>query len=216
MSTALFDAKGVAGLRQGRGQGRGARQADDLHAAVLGGGDGIAAGPDFEADLAAVHPALGLELIGVAGEGQGLYRGLALDGHGEVAGDQQKRAEGHRLAGAEEPVRQHPADQGQQIDQGGVGGVLALAEVVGEQELFGQVEDQQTAHAVVGEPLPHLGEEQHEQAAWMAAQLQRHRDAGRNGDEDADDDDDVEHEAPNWFAAHVITQAGLSQASHAS
>jgi hypothetical protein len=34
----------------------------------------------------------------------------------------------------------------------------------------------------------------------MAAQLQNDRDAGRDGDDDAEDDDDVEHEAPRWFA----------------
>ena len=60
------------------------------------------------------------------------------------------------------------AHQRQQIDQGGVGGVLAVGEGVVEQEVFGQVEDQQAAHAVVGEPLPHLGEEQHDQAARVA------------------------------------------------
>jgi hypothetical protein len=45
-----------------------------------------------------------------------------------------------------------------------------LAKLVVEQEVLGQVEDQQAAHAVVGEPLPHLGEEQDEQAARVIAQ----------------------------------------------
>jgi hypothetical protein len=34
--------------------------------------------------------------------------------------------------------------------------------------MLGQVEDQQRPHAVIGEALPHLGEEQHEQAARVA------------------------------------------------
>ncbi len=63
-----------------------------------------------------------------------------------------------------------------------------------EQELLGEVEDQQAAHAVVGKPLPHLGEEQDHQAARMLAQnLQQHGNAGRQGDEDPDDHDDAVH-----------------------
>ena len=37
--------------------------------------------------------------------------------------------------------------------------------------MLGQVEDQQRAHAVIGEALPHLGEEQHVEAARMADEL---------------------------------------------
>jgi hypothetical protein len=37
--------------------------------------------------------------------------------------------------------------------------------------VLGQVEDQQRAHAVVGEALPHLGEEQHVEALGVAHEL---------------------------------------------
>ncbi len=49
---------------------------------------------------------------------------------------------------------------------------------------WGQVEDEEAAHAVIGEALPHLGEEQNEQAARVFAQLNDHRDHrdGRDGD----------------------------------
>ncbi len=112
---------------------------------------------------------MGGEVVGLAGVGQHLHGGLGLDGHGQVAGDQQQRPEGYGLSRAQPPVRQHPAEEGQEVDQGGVGRVLALGEGVVEQEVLGQVEDQQAAHAVVGEPLPHLGEEEHEQAPGVAA-----------------------------------------------
>ena len=74
---------------------------------------------------ALVLPALGRELVGLAAVGQRLRRRRPLDRHGQVAGHQQQRAERDRLARAEIPVGQDAADQRQQIDQRGVGAVLA-------------------------------------------------------------------------------------------
>ena len=86
------------------------------------------------------------------------------------------------------------AHQRQQIDQGGVGRVLAVGEGVVEQELLGQVEDQQAAHAVVGEALPHLGEEQHGRPRRVAAQLQQDGNPGQDRDDDPGHHDDIEHQ----------------------
>ncbi len=63
--------------------------------------------------------------------------GGALDAHGEVAGDEEECAEGDRLARAEPFVGDEAADQRQEIDEGGVGAVLAVAEFVVEEELLG-------------------------------------------------------------------------------
>ena len=133
----------------------------------------------------------GLEGVGVAAIAQHLLRRRSLDRQAELADGQQQGAEGDGLAGAQIPVRQHAADQRQQIDQRGVGPVLAGRPLVLEQEVLGQVVDQQSPHAVVGEPLPHLGEEQHEQPLGVALQLQQHRDGGGHGDQHAEHKDDV-------------------------
>jgi hypothetical protein len=108
-----------------------------------------------------------------------------------VAEHQQHRAEQDRLAGAEVAVGEDAADQRQQIHQRCVGAVLGARGLVVEQQMLGQVEDQDAPHAVVGEPLPHLGEEQDHQAARVIAQqLQQHRDPGGESDENPDEDDD--------------------------
>jgi hypothetical protein len=128
----------------------------------------------------------------VAAIGQGLGGRRALDRHGQVAGDQQDGAEDHRLAGPQIAIGQEAADQRQQIDQRGVGAVVGAGGLRIEQEVLGQVEDQDAAHAVVGEALPHLGEEQDQQPPGVIPQqLDQHGDAGQDRDQDAHDDDDV-------------------------
>ena len=121
------DPHGIGGLghliaagRQHRRQRRGRGQVDDLQAAALGGAEGVGLALHHQADLAAVHPALGGDLIGLACIGQNLAGRFALHRHGQVAGDQQQGAEGHGLAGAQIAVGQDAADQRQQIDQRGV------------------------------------------------------------------------------------------------
>ncbi len=93
---------------------------------------------------------------------------IAFDAHQEVADHQQDRAEEHRLALAQVLVGQVAADHGRDVDQRGVGAVDHRRVAIGEQPVLGQVQHQQRAHAVVGEALPHLGEEQHVQAARVA------------------------------------------------
>ena len=46
--------------------------------------------------------------------------------------------------------------------------------MAGQQQIFGEVIDQQRAHPVIGEALPHLGAEQEGQAARMAEQIAAH------------------------------------------
>ena len=43
--------------------------------------------------------------------------------------------------------------------------------VPGQQQVLGHIQDEQRAHAVVGEPLPHFGGEQECQAARVAEQV---------------------------------------------
>ncbi len=188
---------GERALGQHRRQGRGGRQALDLQPAAVVRTEGIGA----VAHLQLAHrpgAAVGrLDRIGVTRIGQRLLGRRALDRHGQVAGHQQKSAEGDGLARAQIAVRQHPADQRQQVHQRAVGAVLAARELVVEQEVLGQEEDQQTPHAVEGKPLPHLGEEQDEQALGvLSPQLDQHRYAGDDRDDHAQQDDDVVHARP--------------------
>jgi hypothetical protein len=92
----------------------------------------------------------------------------ALDGHQHVAEGQQHRAEQYCLALAEVAVGEVAADHRRDVHQRRVGAVDDRGLAVGEQPVLHQVENQQPAHAVVGEALPHLGEEQHEQPARVA------------------------------------------------
>jgi hypothetical protein len=179
-------------LGQDRGHGRAGRQVLDLQAAVLGGPELVGLSGDDDARLQILHPPFVGDLVGLARIGQGLGGGLALIGHGEMARDQQQGAEQHRLAGAQITVGQDPAHQGHQIDQRGVGPVLRAGLGLVEQQVLGQVEDQDAAHPVIGEPLPHLGEEQGQQATWMVAhQLGHNGNAGHEGDHDPDQDDEI-------------------------
>ena len=63
---------------------------------------------------------------------------------------------------------------------------MTLEFAVVEQPVLGQIEDQQRAHAVVGEALPHLGEEQHVEALGVAGELRLllGRDLAADGEED--------------------------------
>ena len=81
---------------------------------------------------------------------------------------EQDAAEQHRLALAEVAVGEIAAEHRRDVDQAGVGAVDEVRLAVGEQPVLGQVEDQQRAHAVVGETLPHLGEEEHVEALRVA------------------------------------------------
>ena len=116
----------------------------------------------------------------------------AVEAHRQVSRDEQQRAECDGLAVAEVLVREEAAEQRQKVDQRRVGAILALRRAVIEQEMLGQVEDQQAAHAIEGEALPHLGEEQDVQAPGMLAHLVKDRDTGRQCDDNAQNDNQHE------------------------
>src|SRR5690606_27390902 len=65
-------------------------------------------------------------------------------------------------------IGQVAAEDRGDVHQCSVSAIEDRAFLVREHPVLDEIEDQQRAHAVVGESLPHLGEEQHEQAAWMA------------------------------------------------
>jgi hypothetical protein len=217
---ALLDLHREGALGQGGGQGAGRRQALDVEAAGLVGAEVVGAGSDLELGVAGAGAAGDLEGVAVALVGQGLLGLGPLDGQGQLADGQQHRAEHDGAPGAEELVGQDAADQGHQVDQGGVGAVLGRRVLVLEQEVLGQVVDQQRPHPVVGKPLPHLGEEQHHQPAWVFAQLHDHGDGGQDVDDDPDQKHDVHEEgrfqlrrsdAVQKIGEH-ITRGGLGQA----
>ena len=93
---------------------------------------------------------------------------IAFKSHEEVAERQQDGPEQDRLALADIAVRKIAADDGRDVDQRGVGTVDDRRFAVGEQPMLDEVEDQQGAHAVIGEALPHFGHEQQEQALGMS------------------------------------------------
>ena len=186
----------ITALGQGGGDGRVGGQALDLKITGLIGPKCIFGVGDLELDLAIRGTAIDDKFILGALIIQDLGCGGSFNRHGPVTCDQQKRAKGNRLAHAEEPVRNQAANQRQQIDQGGIGRILTLSLLVIEQEMLGQIKDQKPAHAVIGEPLPHLGKKQHKQAAGMRAKLQKHRDTGHQDNDDANNLDQVHKVSP--------------------
>ena len=72
------------------------------------------------------------------------------------------------------------------------------------------VHEQNRAHPVIGEPLPHLGEEDDVQAFGLLAQLQEDREPRDQGDHDSDRNNDI-----HLVLAQMPLQ-GLSDVHHAA
>ena len=141
---------------------------------------------------AVVHPALGDDRKDPPAIDQVLPCAGPLKAHGDVTRHQQKRTEGDGLARAQPAVGNESAEKRQKIDQGRVGRIHRAGLGAVEHQVLGQVEDQYAPHAVVGEPLPHLGEKQDNQALRVVPhQLDQHGHARGEGDEQAEEDDDV-------------------------
>ena len=141
---------------------------------------------------AVIHPALGGDWIDPPAIDQVLTCRGALKAHGDVTRHQKKRAKGNGLARAQPAVGDESAEKRQEIDQGRVGRIHRAGLGAVEQQVLGQVEDQYAPHAVVGEPLPHLGEKQDNQALRVAPQqLEQHGYARGEGDKQTEEDDDV-------------------------
>jgi hypothetical protein len=133
----------------------------------------------------------------------------AFERHEAVAERQQQAAEHHRLALPEIAVGEIAAEHRRDVDQRQVGAVDQVRLVVGERPMLHQVEDQQRAHAVEGEALPHLGEEQHVEALRMAREfrLLARRDQAADRQE-AGEKDQSDHGDPIAF----IPQGDILQA----
>ena len=110
-----------------------------------------------------------------------------------MARHEQQGPERNGFPRAEILVGEEPAEQRQQIDERRVRAVLPLSDVVVEQEVLRHVRHEDRPHAVVGEALPHLREEQDMNAARVAAHLPEDGDARGHGDHEAHRNDDVPH-----------------------
>ena len=84
----------------------------------------------------------------------------ATEAEREIAERHQDRAELHRALGAQIAVGEQAADQRRQIDERGKPAIEAGRRAVVEQEIIGEIEREQRPHAVIAEPLPHLGGKQ--------------------------------------------------------
>ncbi len=159
---------------------------------------------DREAPRTPLAVGLGIELADLAGdialqkaaahdqEGEGGEEG-GVEGHQQVAGAHQHRAQDHRQLAADQPVGDQAAQHRGEIDQAGVephdlrgerqGAHLAehplqpgaeraeagdVAEVRRQEQRLGHVEHQERRHPVEGEPLPGLGEGQIGQDSGLA------------------------------------------------
>jgi len=103
-------------------------------------------------------------------------RGVALEGHAQVAEHQQDAAEHHRLAHAQPAVGEQAAEHRHAVHQPAVGAQQVQPGLVAEQVVLGQVQQQQRLHPVKGEALPHFGEEADVDALGVAEEV-----AGRGG-----------------------------------
>jgi hypothetical protein len=95
-------------------------------------------------------------------------RPSAFERHQAMAQHQKDRPIGDRFSLTQIAVGQRAADNRHDINQRGISPVDQTRLLLGEQEMLGEIKHQQTAHAVIGKPLPHLSEEQDGQAFGMA------------------------------------------------
>jgi len=125
-----------------------------------------------------------------SGKEQGFHR------HHEMAEGHQDDAKDDDAPLAQNPVRKPAAGQWREIDQARIGAIDQrrqrlhiertgeifeeafdpaitphMLDMSGKQQIFGQIEDQQRPHAVIGEALPHLRAEEDGKAQGMAKQF---------------------------------------------
>lgn len=81
---------------------------------------------------------------------------------------QQDGAKRNGLARAQVAICQHPTNNGHHEHKCGVSAVKHRGALIGEQKVLGKLKNQQSAHTVVGEALPHFREEQDHETARMA------------------------------------------------
>ena len=193
---------GASRHHAGHGSARG--QAFDSDAAAFRRAIFVTLAIDDEPSLALVLATLGSELVGLALVGQGLRHRHLLDRHRQMPSHQKQSTKRDRFARAEIFVGHEAADQRQQINQRGISAVLPLRRPVIEQEMLGHVGDEDSAHAVIRETLPHLSEEQNVHALGVTAHLQENRDGSGEGDDNPHRGDDIPHQA---FSPGAIERA---------
>jgi hypothetical protein len=204
----------------------GADRRAEVNPHVEDGVGAVAPGVGELVELAHHHRDVGLEEAG-ADDDEGERRPEDVDrrvglsagsfhGHQEVAAHQQYAAEQHRASLAEIAVGEIAAEHGRDVNQAGIGAVDQVRFVVGEQPVLGEVEDQKGAHAVVGEALPHLGEEEHVEALRVAERLGLAA-RGDHAAPDQEEDEYAERDRGNPVAlgpqAHVF-ETGHDSPSH--
>ena len=144
-----------------------------------------------------------LEAAGAEDQRQQREQEKLLDRHHEMADRHQHRADDDGAALAEHAVGQQPAEDRREIDEPGIKApdlrrqrlhveraedafepaleaeqADDVAGMIGQQQIFGHIEHEQRAHAVIGKALPHFGGEQVGQPARMAEQLALPRRSG--------------------------------------
>ena len=100
--------------------------------------------------------------------------GLAVERHGEMAEGDDAAAPEDGAAGADEIIRDESAQNAEQVAAHGVGAVDGGGALVGEPQPAlgdseGHEQHEQRPHPIEAETLPHLGEKQRREAAWLAA-----------------------------------------------
>ena len=166
-------AEPVALDQEARDDRRGERADVDAHVE-----DGVAGGATdvlLAVELTDHRADVGLEQAGAEDDQAEaeVEGGVGRDREADVAAHDQRAAEEHRLALAQEPVGDPAAGQAHQVDQRHVDAddgrpVRVAPPDAALLDRRGQEQDQERAHPVVREALPHLGEEQGRQAARMA------------------------------------------------
>jgi hypothetical protein len=95
----------------------------------------------------------------------------AFDGHKAVPYGKQDTAEQHGLALTQITVGQIASENGGDVHKAGIGTVDQVRFGIRKQPVLRQIENENSAHAIIGKTLPHFGEKQHVQALGMACEF---------------------------------------------
>ncbi len=146
----------------------------------------------------------------------------SLEGHEAMSAREDDAAEQHGLALTQPTIRKIAAEQRRNVDEASICPIDQVRLAVVVQPVLGEIEDEQRAHPVIGKALPHLGEEQDDEALGMAEhfglrardQIGSREQEGDERNDPADEDDGVEVHCDSLFmscAARAMT-ASLAMA----
>jgi hypothetical protein len=105
------------------------------------------------------------------------------DCHARVTDRHQCGSQGDGVAQTQQPVGQQSSDHGRGIHQRAVRAVDSVGLVIREDELLGQIENQQRPHSVVAEALPQFDHEEIEQRPRVVPALACDHTGGPDQDE---------------------------------